>query len=134
MAVPRVLKCYADDSGDAPDPNCNAVAVAGYVGTVESWEVFERLWRSDVLEVHDAPYLHMKQFTGIVPPFEWDETKRRSFLGAAANAIKGSGLRGVSEVIRLDDLRRFNQDRKFGLDPIALALYGCMLSLNVIYP
>jgi hypothetical protein len=56
-----ILRAYFDESGKAEDPTRAAMSVAGYVGTMESWESFEEQWAA-ALRQFDVPYLHMKEF------------------------------------------------------------------------
>jgi hypothetical protein len=127
-----VLTGYLDDSGGV-DATSDACAIAGYVGTESSWKLFETLWQK-ALDDHGAPYLHMREFTASKPPFDWQETKRRSFISALTSVIKASGLYCVGEVVRLTDTRRFNEERGLTLEPFPLAIYGCMMSLYMRDP
>jgi hypothetical protein len=71
----------------------------------------------------------MREFTALKSPFDWQENKRRSFISALTSVIEESELYCVGEVIRLPDMRRFNEERTLALEPFALAIYGCMMSL-----
>jgi hypothetical protein len=131
------LQGFFDDSGDDTDPRHNAICFAGYVGNVDAWTAFDRLW-PEALAKHGVPYSHMKDFAHFIPPFDkWkgkDKVEeRRGFLQSLVAVVRDCGLAGFGTLVRLDDIRSFNSDKGLALDPIAIALYGCMIELHQRY-
>ncbi|MGO9134893.1 MAG: hypothetical protein ACLP8A_12735 [Methylovirgula sp.] len=134
------LKGYFDESGKENDPQFanSAVAAAGYVTTVDSWRDIEVKWNT-ILSKFEVPYLHMREFAHSEEgtPFEgWkrDEPKRSAFLAELIEVIKKSDLFGVGAVVRLPDLRRFNQDFSSKIEAYPLSVYACMIELTKKYP
>lgn len=126
-----VLRAYFDDSGDPSDSDLSACALAGYVGTFESWNFFEPEWR-EALDRHGAPYFHMnelghldgelgKKFGG-----RENEAARNAFFEDLIKVICNAGLVGFAAVVLKDDLRRFNNERRLRLNAISLCIFACM--------
>jgi hypothetical protein len=55
------------------------------------------------------------------------------FLRDCIMAIQTATEFAISATIRLADLRAFNEERGLSLDPVALALYGCLIELRHRY-
>jgi hypothetical protein len=130
------LKAYFDDSGDDDHRRHNAFVLAGYVGTAEAWAMFEALFR-EALDWHGVPYLHMKQLAHRLPPYEkWkaDDGGRIAFLRDVVNAIGQAKLAGLGSLIRIKDLRRFNDEKGLKIDPTSFALYANLIELRAKYP
>lgn len=134
------FKGYFDESGKENDPQFadSAVAVAGYVTTVDSWIEIEAKWRA-VLSQFGTPYLHTKEFAHSEQgsPFEtWkdDEQRREAFITSLARIVRDSDLFGVGAVIRLPDLRQFNRDVNLDLQAYPIGIYACLIELSKAFP
>jgi len=132
-----VLKAYFDDSTDGTASQ--ACALAGYVGTVESWQTFEPLWQA-ALDRNQAPYFHMKELGD--PTSELgkkfggkdNEIPRRKFFGDLINAIGQSGLMGFGSIIRISDLAAFNNQNGLKLQPMAFCIFACLNDIYITFP
>jgi hypothetical protein len=132
--IMAALTGYLDDSHDG-----SIFALAGYVGGERHWEVFEEQW-GRVLDRYEVPYFHMKEFDDPGGPYKkWlpiKEHKRQvaSFFGAVARAIGRSQLKGFGSIVRIKDLKRFNQRHGQNIEPYPLAAYGCMTWIGKANP
>jgi len=120
-----VLRAYSDNSGDDRDPEQKCVSVAGYLGTIETWEQFDSNW-AKVMGRFGVKYLHMKEFRnpdGIYSSFSADDKKE--FLCALIEVIDSLDLAAFGSAVRLADLRRFNDETGLGLDAYSIALHEC---------
>ncbi len=131
-----ILKAYLDNSGEEDDPQHKVCSLAGYVTTIKKWCKFEKLWKQ-ILKQYKVPYLHMKEYAHYKSPFDifWDEKlmkekpERKLFLQALVNIMDETNLRGILSVIRLDDFRKFNEEKGLGIDAYAFNLYVCMFMI-----
>lgn len=132
-----VLKVYFDDSGEEEDPQHKVCAVAGYVGSPETWSRVETEW-SAVLDRHRVPYLHMKELAHFAAPhfdrFENDEPGRIALLTDLIDVIGRSDLVGLGSATRLADLRRFNAERGTSIQAYPFNLYTNMTQLSDRWP
>jgi hypothetical protein len=81
-----VIKVYFDDSG-THDASV-AVAVGGYLASVESWDSFQPKWRS-VLDEYEIPYFHMTDFEARQKLFvRWEQHKRIALQGKLISLIR----------------------------------------------
>jgi hypothetical protein len=120
------LEAYFDNSdGDT------AIAFAGYVADVSQWRSFEAAWKA-ALDEFEVPYFHMKEFAkvdGVYAHLNKDHRRKAAFFCRLIDVIDAFTTASVSTCIRLNDLQRFNANHGLGLDPHALALYGCITQL-----
>jgi hypothetical protein len=131
-----ILKAYFDDSGDPKDPKHSCVTIAGYVSTVEGWDWFEHHW-PEVMTRHGVPYLHMKELwdrEGTYKTLKATPHAETEFLIDCIKTIQIAAEFCVSSTIRLADLEVFNSETGLALEPLALALYGCLVGLREEYP
>ena len=93
------------------------MTLAGYVGGEPHWEVFEEQWAA-VLDRFEVPYFHMKEFgdpNGVYQKWlpakdHYEEIK--VFMAGLARAIGRSQLKGFGSILRLNDLDRFNAEKR----------------------
>jgi hypothetical protein len=132
-----VLKGYFDDSADSRASQ--ACALAGYVGTIVSWQTFEPLWRA-ALDKHDVPYFHMKELGDPTSELgkkfggKENERPRSAFFGDLIDAIRKSGLVAFGSVIRMGDLAAFNKEKSLKLRPMAFCLFSCLNDIYMTFP
>lgn len=122
------VKGWLDDSRNGP-----IWTVGGYAAAWHRWEFFEGEWPS-VLRKHDVPYFHMREMAkpnGVYakwhPPKE-HKAEVAAFMADLAAVIKDSRIVGILSIVRLNDLERFNRERKLRLEPYPLGAYGCMIA------
>ena len=89
------VRGYFDESGD-DGAQYNALALCGYVCTIDGWKAFEKEW-ARVLSENGAPYLHMKELnnhTGPLSQFAGAENYERQgkLLSDLVTIIAKSGL------------------------------------------
>lgn len=129
-AVPTMLTAYFDDSGTSPtDP----VAVeAGYLATVEMWELFNQRWGS-LLSRYNVKQLHRADLENFRGEFvNWEPSRRREFIKKAHSIIRRCTYVGVSlalikadfeEVIRADSpLNKF--------EIFSWCVHGCLAGIR----
>lgn len=102
MAVNRVTG-YFDASGGVEHP---VMIVAGYLSTVQKWNLFEKSWRKILARKEfDVPYFHMKEFapsTDVFKTWKGDERRRRKFLNLLISAIADHAKAGFACGIKHD--------------------------------
>ena len=136
----EILRAYLDSSGE-DTPQHKVCSIAGFVTTVKKWRKFEKLWKQRLRDFK-VPYLHMRQFVHYKPPFDifWDAELRKekpervSFLQTLTNIMEETDLRGIMSVVRLADIRRFNQEKGLNIDVLAFNLYILMGILALAKP
>jgi len=132
------LRGYFDDSGHEPDPHCNCVVYAGYIGNCAEWTRLEEGWKI-ALDRAGVPYLHMKELMsidrkppGFVSPYnKWRGNPEavNSFLLELARIVTGTSLRPIAAAVDKEALARLNT--KLGLtkngllEAESLAVYAC---------
>lgn len=130
---------YFDDSGDEPDPRCNNVSYAGFVGSIEQWRELEGGWLA-ILRDNAIPYLHMKELMGIDyrpvdKPSPYDKWRGKPdeiecFLLSLAECVQKSGLCGIAAAVdkaalsRLCEKHGINGKAAIGVEE--LAIYCCL--------
>ena len=121
-----VLKGYLDDSGDEPDPGCNCVVYAGYVGEIDEWKKLETEWITALAEA-DLPYLHMKELTTRL--MINGAILAQNFLLHLAKIAGSCKLTAIGAAVDKVALKRFNERKGFsGRDALgaeAVAIYLC---------
>src|SRR5271170_6582572 len=76
------LSAYFDESGDAEDPKCHFVGMAGLVAPSKAWEDFDGKWQAILDEHCGGKPFHAKDFAYQSEPFNgWAKGKREKFLG-----------------------------------------------------
>jgi Protein of unknown function (DUF3800) len=130
------FKAYFDESGKEDDPQHDELAVGGYIADWVTWRVFEEKWQKALADESVAEF-HMKNFAHSCNGFEeWkgNEERRTKFIKSLVDAIASSGLKGYPATIRLNDLRRFNSERKTSIEALPLAMYLCLLHIQYEHP
>jgi hypothetical protein len=130
-----ILKAYMDNSGEEDDPQHKVCSLAGYITTAKKWRKFEKLWKQTLVR-YKVPYLHMKEFAHNIDPFEKFKDKeedRRQFIQSLVNIMEETSLRGIISVIRLDDFKKFNEERGLKIDAYAFNLYVCMFIISQVW-
>jgi hypothetical protein len=117
--VSITLQAYFDGSGKCHDPQCNYLALAGYVGDLDGWAPFEYEWLS-VLEDFglkgDQRYFHMIELRkGSGPYVDWPGEKKDALLQALFNRCLGKqwgkpSLYGASCIVDLGGYRKAAQE------------------------
>jgi hypothetical protein len=136
-----ILKVYLDNSGEEGDPQHKICSLAGYITTVKKWRKFEKLWKQTLVR-YKVPYLHMKEFAHYKKPFDifWDEKlkqekpERKAFIQSLIDVMEETNLKGIMAVVRLADLKRFNDERGLKIDALAFNLYILMGMVSLTYP
>jgi hypothetical protein len=117
------LTAYFDETGHSADPQVNCAGMAGMVATVNAWKVFEGQW-ADLLAEYKVTALHMKYLAHYKKEFaDWDEVKRRRFLGRAVDIILATEGMPVGAIV---DLRTFRQLDKRVQERMRDPYYMCM--------
>jgi hypothetical protein len=135
MAV-LMYKFYADNSGEAEDPQHKASSVAGFVATADNWKLFEQRWQQNVLDRFELDYMHMNEFKGYAGKFAKFKGNRHEEIAlfqAVCRAIRDSYLTPIGSSLRLADLRRFNQKHDQTLDDFAFNAHVCAQLMKLLY-
>ena len=133
-ALMGMLKGWFDDSRTEP-----LWAVGGYVGGLHQWEHFEKYWPK-ALEAAGVPYFHMKEWArpnGIYAKWHPPQDHRKEvaeFMASLAAVVRNSYLHGISSIVRIADLERFNREKRLELEAYPLAVYGCLLLIDRYAP
>jgi hypothetical protein len=107
-----MLTAYADESGHSKDPNCRFASLAGFVGSEQEWNDFERDWKSAIDEYIGGHELHMKNFGRGELYSGWSTEKLDSFMLRLIAAIVDSGVHAVGCVVSLDAYEGLNPELK----------------------
>lgn len=128
-----IVKAYLDDSGTPEDPQHTFLTVAGYVAEQGQWEEFEEDWLA-ALDEAKVPYLHMREFSNrdseVYRELRADRLRHLNFMLDAVQVIADHIHYSVQTTIRLSDIQAFNVKRDVEIDPLAFAVYGCILQLR----
>jgi hypothetical protein len=116
------LSAYFDESGDADDPECHFVGMAGLIAPSEAWEKFDGKWQAILDEHCGGKPFHAKDFAYQSEPFKgWDKGKREKFLCDLVRTIQESGSRPFGAVVSLDAYKTICQGiphiKKAVIDP-----------------
>jgi hypothetical protein len=131
-----VFKAYFDDSGDEKDPQETVSSLAGWVATAEQWQYFEKNWEK-ALKDHEVPYLHMKEFAPRIKDFKKykdDEESRIALLQSLIRVMSEAQLEGVASVVKMVDLRYFNDRYHNDINSYAFNLHTCMNIISDRWP
>lgn len=136
-----VFRAYGDDSlrSDGVKQLPAVCTFAAVVATHDVWSRFERAWNA-VMRQHGVPYLHMREFTQSVGPYEkWKspdrEPERRAFLRDCLATVKVAGsINAYSTSVLCDHLERFNRDYKQTLRPYEFCLSAALLNICIGLP
>lgn len=139
--MPRVFRAYGDDSlrSDGVKQLPAVCTFAAVVATDDVWSRFERSWHA-VMRQHGVPYLHMREFTPSVGPYEkWKapnkEPERRAFLSDCLAAVKMAGtINAYSTSVLCDHLDRFNRDYSESVRPYEFCLSAALLNIGIGLP
>jgi hypothetical protein len=110
--------------------------VAGYIGTVDAWQLFEIGWQR-VLDNFNLPYFHMKEFfknEGPFARFKKDDDDKTKLFASLAATIQSSQLRGFGSAVLVEDLRKFNEDYCESISAYALCVYSSFIRLSQYVP
>lgn len=84
--VPDTLRAYTDDSGS--DIGDRPLFLAGYLNSIENWELFDRLWQEQLLSAPAIRYLKMTEAKGLRGEFAgWADAARDRKLEDMAAVI-----------------------------------------------
>lgn len=125
---------YFDDSLASGD----VWVVAGYAGTINQWELLERLW-NEALVRHGVPYFHMREMADPKGPFaKWHPPQDHkdevlAFLSDLVAAIRKSRLKMFGSAVWTSDLDRFNAEHGVSIEPYPLAAYACLSQVAFEY-
>jgi hypothetical protein len=131
------VEFYGDESGDISDPCIEVLSIAGFVATVNDWSRFADLWQRRILDAHQIPYVHMREFDQFKGPFERfkkDEPSTVQLLKDIATVIREAKLRGSGAALILSELDRYNFVNRLKLDPYGLCLYVTFGGISARYP
>jgi hypothetical protein len=93
-----VLVCYLDDSGT--DKTAPALTMAGYVGALPAWGVFEQSARK-ILSDFGVTILHAHEFNGTKGEFaRWPRRRKEAFAARLYWELRKAAEFGVSASIR----------------------------------
>lgn len=96
-----MFTAYIDESGT--HKNSQAIAVAGYVSTVDQWQRFEDEWK-DILSVGDLSFFHMADYEARQGPYkDWDNSKRRRILERLILTIRRRTYIAISAAVGMAD-------------------------------
>lgn len=111
------IRAYYDGSGNPRDSQAQFLTLAGYAGTANAWQAFEKKWAS-VLQRHGCEYLHMREAWSLVGEFAkrkgWAKEKVQSLLADLFNEclspigwqnFKGQ-FYGASCIVNLADYKK----------------------------
>lgn len=113
--VATFLTGYFDESGTHNGAPC--VSVAGYVSTVEGWELFEKEWRETLAE-WGIEFFHMTDFAQGQKQFKgWSESEKLPRVNRLTDIINAHALASFGVVIPQGayDARRAASDRTSSL-------------------
>jgi len=141
MAIFEEVKSWVDNSGDNKSKQHKVCSIAGYITTLKKWRKLEKLWKQ-ILREYEVPYLHMVDFAHFKLPFDIfkdketgkEKPKRKLFLDSLINIMQDTQLKGFVSIVILEDLHKFNNERKVNIDPLALNLFTCMAFAGQLYP
>lgn len=131
-----ILKAYFDDSGNENRLQEKACSLAGYVATVEQWGYFEEHWKK-VLKEKKVSYLHMRDFAPCVKEFakyKDDEQGRIELIQSLIEVMKNAQLEGVASVVKMPDIRYYNDRDNYDFIPYSLNLHTCMDIMSARWP
>jgi hypothetical protein len=126
-----ILKAYFDDSGD--DVSQPVLTIGGYLSDIESWGKFDQAWK-ETLDSFHVPYLHMKEFgepDGVYKELKQDADRLEAFLKSLVDVICKHTRFCTHATVLIDDLKRFNRDHGLALNAYGLAVYGCLMGLQL---
>ena len=105
-----MLTAYLDESGiHAGSRIC---AIAGFVGTDEQWDIFERRWKQ-AIRAEGITQFHMAEFESRLNEFSgWSNTRRRNFLATLIGIIAARHLYAVGSGLSLEDYNRLAEPDK----------------------
>ena len=130
-----VFFAYFDASGDADDPACRVLSVAGWIAPETKWRRLEHAWKR-VCDREGVSGLHMKDFAHSRREFEgWkcDEPRRQRFLGDLAKIIHHHTNREFSHTMFLDGYRAVNEQyelREHVGSPYAIGVWLSILAVQ----
>jgi hypothetical protein len=120
------MRGYFDNSGDAEDRQHRVLTIGGFLAEEDQWSDFENRWQAN-LNKYRLPYLHMKEFAHLIPPFDIfidKEEERAKFIQSCAYAIKDSGTtQAICHAVRILDVERFNNEYRRNIDAFSFCLY-----------
>ena len=107
-----MLTAYFDDSGTSPTDN--VAVVAGCLGTIKTWETFNRRWTS-LLSQYSIKRLHRVELENFQGDFKkWDPDKRSEFLKKAHTIIRHCTYAGIGMALIKTDYDARSEERRVG--------------------
>jgi hypothetical protein len=134
--VMAVLKAYFDDSGNQEQQKEKVCSLAGWVATVDQWQYFEQKWK-EALKDYGLDYLHMKDFAPRIKHFKKfkdDEKSRIALLQSLIKVMMEAQLEGVASVVKMTDIRYFNDRHHNDINSYAFNLHTCMNIISDRWP
>ncbi len=126
------FQSFWDDSGTE-----HVVTMAGYVASVEQWDLFDNAWNA-VLSEFCVPRSHMTDFVAKQGDFagpEWDDDDRRKrFIEGLIRAIRDSELRAICSSIHVEALKKANAHWGVHYSEYAVAAALTMTKLRDSFP
>ena len=123
----REYTAYFDSAGG---DDYKFIVVAGWLSTLERWELFKVKWNRLLLE-YEVPYFHMKDISQWKGPFKkWykDENKRARFIAEAYNIIRQHREKGIACIVNYSAYTEVARDHRiqaeFG-NPYSFAGFIC---------
>lgn len=98
-----VLTAYLDESGT--DEVSKEAALAGYVLDPVGFQVFEQDWQH-ILEIHELPYLHMKDFSPHGRFSHFTEAAKVALFRDLSEVIRQNALVGILTAVDTESYRR----------------------------
>jgi hypothetical protein len=121
-SVMGAFKGFYDDTGKEHDPKHKVCGFAGRLGTIDQWNTLEIAW-ADVLQDFHIPYLHMKDFSHSVPPFDKLATSERPLLiEQLCKAVATAGVKGIAVAVVKEDLVAFKKETGVKVDGTAFCM------------
>jgi hypothetical protein len=117
-----MLTAYADESGHSKHPDCNYMALAGFVGSDSEWQSFEHDWKAATSEYICGAEVHMRNFGRGQMYAGWSKEKLSAFMTRLVAAIVESGVHPVACAVYLPDFEELSPAHKAGVvDPYYMA-------------
>jgi len=114
-----MFAAYFDESGTK---DSKAIAVAGYISTVDQWKRFEGEWR-DVLQEANIPFFHMAKYESRWGHYKpWSDFKRKMILEKLILAIRNRTRMPIGVAVSVADY-----EKVYGPSPLINVYTFCAL-------
>ena len=128
MATDIYQIAYMDETGHAADDAQRFCGMAGFIATVDNWQVFEEQWNR-VLTEHGVGYMHMREFVPSRKEFrDWkDQTDKDKFYRELLKILRDIKAIPFGSIISLDGFRKLSAvDRELFNEPYLRSLSDCV--------